>query len=551
MPWHGSPGRGRGICIVLTILAVSLAGCVDSTITEPETGATKSASIQRLILEPSEVTVRVTDAVEFVAYGLTADGDTTAVQLSWSTTSGTLDTKGQGKGKGLYKGNKPGKDQVIATDSSGVADTAVVTVSAAAVASVEVQPSEWTLTEGWSIQLSAIARDSNGQILSGRQVTWSTSAPGVATVDANGRVTAQAGGSATITATIEGTTGRSTITVTATPPESCLDEATSVETASAKVSEYSFNVAGHAVDAGGVSWLGVGEESTMVEFNGSQSACFSGGVNAGLIDGGMPYDAVYECTTEHCPGGVCPVPCYAYHSAAGLGPDVSALQVVEDLEIRNSGDGISLETDAARDVIARRVYLHDLHDDAFESDFGLAGFTIVDNLLDRVNTAFAMRLRSSASGDQRNKLWTIRDNLVRLHEFPNGYKQRPGHGNVFKLDKSTNEPRFRLTGNTIVVGPNPDGSTLFPPVSRVEECADNTYLFLGTQAAWDDVLDSDRIDDGGTNGERLAALNKLFPGCFDVRLRPGSKSIDDFLATEGWTAAVDRWKSTHSAGSRH
>jgi len=537
--------HGEGVLGVVVILALS-AACDGPT----SVGGDPDARTDRVVVQPSEVTITAADSVELEAFGLSNSGDTTLVQLSWATTGGTIRGHGAGNRKGLFKASEIGTYEVIAADTSGAADTALVTVSAAAVAAVEVQPSEWTLNVGSSLQLSAIARDSNGGVLTGRQVTWSTSAPVVAGVDANGRVTAQAAGSVTISATIGGATGRSTITVTAAPPEFCLDEATSVETASPEVFEYSFNVAGHAVDAAGVSWLGVGEEATMVVFDGSRSACFSGGVDGGLIDGGMPYDAVYECTSEHCPGGVCPVPCYAYHSAAGLGPDVSALQVVEDLEIRNSGDGISLETDAARDVIARRVYLHDLHDDAFESDFGLAGFTIVDNLLDRVNTAFAMRLRSSASGDQRGVLWTIRNNLVRLHEFPNGYKQRPGHGNVFKLDESPNEPRFQLTGNTIVVGPNPRGSILFPPVSRVEECADNTYLFLGTQAAWDDVLDSDRIDDGGTNGERLAALNRLFPGCFEIRMRPATMSIDDFLAREGWTSAVEAWKSSHAAGSR-
>jgi hypothetical protein len=371
----------------------------------------------------------------------------------------------------------------------------------------------------------------------------------VAGVDANGRVTALAAGSATISAVIGGKTGQSTVAVTSAPPEFCVDEATSVEAANGAVYDYSFNLAGHAIDAGGVSWLGVGEERTLVEFDGSQGACFSGGSRGALIDVGIPYDAQYECTAEHCPGGVCPTPCYAYHSASGLGPDAIGIQIVEDLEIRNSGDGLSMGLPSGN-IVARRLYLHDLHDDALESDFGLSGYTIEDNLLDRVNTAFAMRLRSSATGDQRNELWEIRNNLVRLHEFPNGYKQRPGHGNVFKLDKSPNEPRFRLTNNTIVVGPNPEGSTLFPPVSRVEECTANRYLFLGTRAAWEDVLDSDRIDDGGTNGERLAALNALFPGCFEIRLRPATTTIENFLAAEGWTAAVESWKSDHAAGSR-
>jgi len=538
----GSRRIGRGhVAGVAVILTVSSACDAPTTVAESRT--------HTVVVQPSQVTIAPADSVELEAFGLSESGDTTTVQLTWSATGGTIRGKGAGNRRGLFNSPQTGVYDVVAMDTSGAAGTAVVTVSDATVASVVLEPSMWTLTIGSSLQLTAIARDASGTVLNDRLVAWSTSAPVVAGVDATGRVSALAGGSATISATVGGKTGRSTITVTSAPPEFCLDEATTVEKASANVYDYVFNLAGHAVDAGGVTWQGIGEERTLVEFDGSQAACFSGGSEGGLIDVGIPFDAQYECTAEHCPGGVCPTPCYAYHSASGLGPDAVGIQIVEDLEIRNSGDGLSMGLPSGN-IVARRLYLHDLHDDALESDFGLSGYTIVDNLLDRVNTAFAMRLRSSASGDQRNELWEIRNNLVRLHEFPNGYKQRPGHGNVFKLDHSPNEPRFRLTGNTIVVGPNPEGSTLFPPVSRVEECAANRYLFLGTKAAWDDVLDSDRVDDGGTNGERLAALNALFPGCFTIRLRPAAMTIDDFLAAEGWTSAVESWKSSHPAGSR-
>lgn len=330
---------------------------------------------------------------------------------------------------------------------------------------------------------------------------------------------------------------------------SCLDgTASSVIRATGRERDFVLDRPGQVVDASGVSWIGSGSESTLVGFEGEHPTCFSGGREGAILDGGFQLDAMYECTPEHCPDGQCPRPCYAYHSAAGLGPDAGGLQIVEDVQIRRTGDGISLQTAAARDVIARRVYMYEIHDDAFESDFGLAGFTAEGNLVDGAWTAFAMRMRDSATGDQRQVLWTIRDNLIRLHQFPNGYKQRPGHGNVFKLDKSPNEPRFRLTGNVVVVGPDTGGRTLFPPVSRVEECSQNLYLFVGSDRQWQDALASDDIADGGTNGQRLAALNEKFPGCFDVRVRTSDISEEEFLAAEGWYVEVNRWKAEHVAG---
>src|SRR2546422_10846912 len=53
----------------------------------------------------------------------------------------------------------------------------------------------------------SIPVDSAGTALGGRAVTWTSGAPGVATVDGSGLVTGGAAGSATITATIEGKSG--------------------------------------------------------------------------------------------------------------------------------------------------------------------------------------------------------------------------------------------------------------------------------------------------------------------------------------------------------
>src|SRR2546428_10482062 len=63
-------------------------------------------------------------------------------------------------------------------------------------------------------QLTATPLDAKGNPLSGRIVTWASSAPGVAIVSTGGLVTGVATGSATITATSEGKSGSAAITVT-------------------------------------------------------------------------------------------------------------------------------------------------------------------------------------------------------------------------------------------------------------------------------------------------------------------------------------------------
>jgi uncharacterized protein YjdB len=105
----------------------------------------------------------------------------------------------------------------ITASSEGKSGTATVTVTSAPVASVTVTPPSATVTVGQTVSLDAQTLDASGGVLTGRTVTWTTSAAAVATVSPTGVVTGVATGTATITATSEGKSGTSTITVTAVP----------------------------------------------------------------------------------------------------------------------------------------------------------------------------------------------------------------------------------------------------------------------------------------------------------------------------------------------
>ncbi|MBQ4066698.1 MAG: Ig domain-containing protein [Clostridia bacterium] len=78
--------------------------------------------------------------------------------------------------------------------------------------SVTVDPATLTLTEGDSLTLTATVAPDNA---ANKTVIWASSDPAVATVDANGKVTAVAAGTATITATTEdgGKTATCAVTV--------------------------------------------------------------------------------------------------------------------------------------------------------------------------------------------------------------------------------------------------------------------------------------------------------------------------------------------------
>ena len=87
--------------------------------------------------------------------------------------------------------------------------------TATPVSQVLVSPGSPALLVGDTLRLQAIVKDSVGDALIGRLVTWGSSNNAVATVSAAGLVTALAAGSVTITATSETKAGTSTISVAA------------------------------------------------------------------------------------------------------------------------------------------------------------------------------------------------------------------------------------------------------------------------------------------------------------------------------------------------
>ncbi|MBX6333355.1 MAG: Ig-like domain-containing protein, partial [Gemmatimonadaceae bacterium] len=89
----------------------------------------------------------------------------------------------------------------------------------APVATVTVSPDTVTITVGGSVTLVATLLDVLNNVLTGRTVTWSSSDTTVAIVDeASGAVHGVNPGTAIITATSEGKSGASTVTVNPAPP---------------------------------------------------------------------------------------------------------------------------------------------------------------------------------------------------------------------------------------------------------------------------------------------------------------------------------------------
>jgi hypothetical protein len=139
--------------------------------------------------------------------------------VTWSSSSTTVATV---SATGLVTALTPGV-AVISATCEGKSGSATVTVNVTVlpVASVAVTPASAAIFIGGTAQLTATAKDANGNVLSGRTPIWSTSDAAVATVTAAGVVTGVAVGAATVTAVVEGMSGSSSVTVTAAAVDAC------------------------------------------------------------------------------------------------------------------------------------------------------------------------------------------------------------------------------------------------------------------------------------------------------------------------------------------
>ncbi|HET9634718.1 MAG TPA: Ig-like domain-containing protein [Gemmatimonadaceae bacterium] len=204
------------------------AGSVQITATsEGQTGsstitvtATTPVPVATVTVSPSSTSLNVGANAQLSATTRDASGNTlTGRVITWSSSNSNVASVNANTG--LVTAVAAGSAQVTATSEgkTGSASVTVIAPAPAPVATVTVSPSSTTLTVGNTAQLTATTRDANGNTLTGRVVSWSSSNSAVASVNANsGLVTAVAAGSAQITATSETKTGAASVTVNTPPP---------------------------------------------------------------------------------------------------------------------------------------------------------------------------------------------------------------------------------------------------------------------------------------------------------------------------------------------
>ena len=160
-------------------------------------------------------TIKAGDATTLVAVVRSAaTGGRVTVPVTWTTSDSSVASV---DATGVVRARKFGSVTITA-DASGKTATARVTVVQRTQA-IAVTPGTATvlvddpIAPSDTARLTARATDRDGVVVTGTRVTWRSSAPAVASVDASGLVRAVGLGTATITATGAGVSGSGTVTV--------------------------------------------------------------------------------------------------------------------------------------------------------------------------------------------------------------------------------------------------------------------------------------------------------------------------------------------------
>ncbi|MBO4990042.1 MAG: Ig domain-containing protein [Clostridia bacterium] len=181
-------------CILSFVMIFALTAC-DNTPKEP--------TVESVVLDVTSVTLGPGDTQRLTATVTLSDGSEGSVD-EWVSSSESVATVT----RGIIIAKSAGTATVTAKAGEKEA-TCSVTVEAI---TVEMSKAELTLEKGSDETLTATVKK-NGSA-TGEGVEWASSAPDVATVDENGKISAVGEGSATITATRRGASQQATCTVT-------------------------------------------------------------------------------------------------------------------------------------------------------------------------------------------------------------------------------------------------------------------------------------------------------------------------------------------------
>jgi uncharacterized protein YjdB len=298
----GAPLAGRVVAWQsddATIATVDATGFVRAltpgvaTITASSEGRTAAVGVQvspmpvaRVEVSPARSQLVVGETTQLTGVARDAIGVPLAARvLTWSTSDPAVASV---SAAGLVVAIAPGSATITAAHD-GVSGTALVEVTLRPIGAVLVSPSQATLTVGDQLALGVQVTDAFGTVLTGRPVSFESSAPSVAAVDGQGTVRALSAGTSTITVRSEGRAGTMQLTVRPTPVASLrIDpaEATLLEGDSLVLRALALDASGVALQGRTISWVSGAPTVASVSASGVVRALLPGSaVVFAVVDG--------------------------------------------------------------------------------------------------------------------------------------------------------------------------------------------------------------------------------------------------------------------------
>ncbi len=291
--WKSSKGGVASVSASGLVTAQGLGAAVITATVEGQQGfasvTVTTVPVSSVVVTPTPDTLQLGKTVQLTAQTFDSAGNPlTGRTIIWDTDNSsvaTVTSTGQVMSQGIGTAN-------IRATSEGQVGSATVVVIAVPVASVTVSPASKTMNVGDTATFSATTKDAQGHVLTGRAIAWSSDNTGVATVDSTGLVTAVAAGSANITATSEGQSGSSQVTVNPVPVGSVIvnpQDTTMTVGDSAQFSAQTLDSKGNPLNGRAVSWSTSDKKIASVSVSGMvQAMKASPSVTITAISEGVP-----------------------------------------------------------------------------------------------------------------------------------------------------------------------------------------------------------------------------------------------------------------------
>lgn len=196
---------GTSLVFLSALLLLGCGGGSTNSIQPPPGG------VATVTVTPATPSISVGNTQQFMAVAKDSSGNIIVGAIFvWSSDATSIATVNS---SGLATAIAQGTAHITAK-TSGVNGTATLTVNPP-IASVTVAPPTATIQITQTQQFTAVAKDSNGHVISGVTFTWSSDATSIATVNSNGLATGVSQGTAHISALASGLTGSGILTVSA------------------------------------------------------------------------------------------------------------------------------------------------------------------------------------------------------------------------------------------------------------------------------------------------------------------------------------------------